>query len=68
MGWGENKNCAVGHNEKARGTRGRFYRGKEWEQGRLVDTSHLRQISAFNVENKFDSRNCFVPDKESFPI
>ena len=33
------KNCAEGHNRKACGTRGRFYRGSEMEQGRLVHTA-----------------------------
>lgn len=38
-GLGRKKNCAEGHNRKACGTRGRFYRGSEMERGRLVHTA-----------------------------
>ncbi len=64
-GWG-GKNSAVEHNGKACGTRGRFYRGRE-EGGWSTHLSQ-RQIGAFNVEKRFDSRSFLVPDEESFPI
>lgn len=45
-GWG-GKKSAVGHNRKACGTHGRFYRGRERERGRLVDTSQPERDRRF---------------------